>query len=373
MDSGYNNSFGGSSAPILPENLAGSGCNFKAMDLYSGCGGLTQGLKDAGFTVIGAVEIDALAVETYKDNHPGIFVWEKDIRTLTITEVTNQLQLEPGKLDLLAGCPPCQGFSVIRTLNGSLNIEEPRNDLIFDFLRFVRGLRPRTIMMENVPGLASNERMIRFCNELNELGYTYELKILNTADHGVPQRRYRMILLGSLYGLIDFAPAEQVRITVRQAIAHLKQPGKSGDPVHDFPEKHSKKVMELIKLIPKNGGSRKDLGEDLQLECHKKCDGFKDVYGRMAWDDVAPTITTGCINPSKGRFLHPEQNRAITLREAALLQSFPPHYRFSLRRGKLPTAGMIGNALPPVFIKKHAQKVFHHLKANLNLSDEIKQ
>lgn len=353
----------------LPDTLEESrtkGNRFKALDLFSGCGGLTQGLKDAGFAVIGAVEIDALAAETYRDNHPGIYVWEKDIKTLSINEVIDQLQLEPGKLDLLAGCPPCQGFSAIRTLNGSLTVKEPRNELVFDFLRFVSGLRPKTIMMENVPGLASDERMVRFCNELRKLGYAYQLKILNTADYGVPQRRHRMILIGSLYGNVNFAPEDPTRKTVRQTIAHLKKPGKSGDPIHDLPEKRSSSIMELIKMIPKNGGSRKDLGKDRQLECHRKCNGFKDVYGRMAWDDVAPTITTGCVNPSKGRFLHPEEDRAITLREAALLQSFPPDYNFSLKRGKYPAATMIGNALPPVFIKKHARQLLLHLEAHRN-------
>lgn len=363
-----------STVPPLPDYSTKTGTEencLKALDLFSGCGGLTQGLKDAGFTVIGAVEIDALAAETYRNNHPGIFVWEKDIRTLSITDVINQLLLEPGKLDLLAGCPPCQGFSAIRTLNGSLTVKEPRNELVFDFLRFVTGLRPRTIMMENVPGLASDERMIRFCNSLSELGYTYQLEILNTADYGVPQRRHRMILIGSLYGSVDFAPVEPARKTVRQTISHLKKPGNSGDPIHDLPEKHSSSIMELIKMIPKNGGSRRDLGKDRQLECHKKCNGFKDVYGRMTWDDVAPTITTGCVNPSKGRFLHPEEDRAITLREAALLQSFPPHYGFSLKRGKFPAAVMIGNALPPEFIKKHARQIFLHMKANQHSTEEI--
>ena len=117
----------------------------------------------------------------------------------------------------------------------------------------------------------------------------------------------------------------------------------------------------LIRLIPKDGGSRLDLGRQRQLGCHRRCDGFKDVYGRMAWDDVSPTVTGGCVNPSKGRFLHPTKNRCVTLREAALLQSFPPTYRFSLRRGKFPAAQMIGNALPPEFIRRHAKQVGKHL------------
>jgi DNA (cytosine-5)-methyltransferase 1 len=114
-------------------------------------------------------------------------------------------------------------------------------------------------------------------------------------------------------------------------------------------------IEKLIKAIPKDGGSRTDLGEEWQLECHKKSDGFKDVYGRMAWDSLSPTITGGCVNPSKGRFLHPTENRAITLREAALLQTFPKNYRFPLSRGKFPAALLIGNALPPEFIRRHAE------------------
>jgi DNA (cytosine-5)-methyltransferase 1 len=119
-------------------------------------------------------------------------------------------------------------------------------------------------------------------------------------------------------------------------------------------ENRSKEVRELIALIPKNGGSRSDLPKRYQLDCHKRSDGFSDVYGRMAWDDVSPTITSGCHNPSKGRFLHPSQNRTITLREAAILQGFPRRYRFNVDHGKESIALMIGNALPPPFIAAHA-------------------
>ena len=114
-------------------------------------------------------------------------------------------------------------------------------------------------------------------------------------------------------------------------------------------------------MIPKDGGSRTDLSEEYQLECHKRTNGFKDVYGRMAWDKPAPTITGGCNNPSKGRFLHPEEDRVITLREAALLQTFPVNYKFSFRSGKAGVATMIGNALPPAFIEFHARNIIEHL------------
>lgn len=334
-----------------------------AIDLFSGCGGLTLGLKQAGFKVIGAVDIDPLSVETYKANHKEVLVWQTDIRILWVPQVKRELSLQKGDLDLLAGCPPCQGFSSIRTLNGARKIDDPRNDLVFEFLRFVRVLEPKALMMENVPGLAVDKRNEIFCQELRELGYTCECLVLDAANYGVPQRRRRMILLGGKFGPIEFPPPNPKRRMVRDAIASIPSPGKSGDLLHDLPEKRSLRVADLIKKIPKNGGSRTDLGREQQLACHQKCNGFKDVYGRMSWDDVAPTITSGCVNPSKGRFLHPEQDRAITLREAALLQSFPPDYIFSLRRGKFPAAAIIGNALPPEFIRRHALAIRQYLSA----------
>lgn len=323
-----------------------------AIDLFSGCGGLTQGLKMAGFQVLGAVDVDPLSVETYKANHKEVIVWENDIHRISAGEMKKKIGLHKGELDLLAGCPPCQGFSSIRTLNGARRIDDPRNELIFDFLRFVKELRPKAIMFENVPGLAIDERMNFFRDRLKELGYRGDSGVLDAADYGVPQRRRRMIILGGRFEYIKFPLASSSHKTVRDAIASLPPPGKSGDPLHDLAEKRSSRIIDLIKRIPQNGGSRTDLNHEDQLPCHKRCNGFKDVYGRMGWDDVAPTITGGCVNPSKGRFLHPEQDRAITLREAALLQSFPPDYSFSLRRGKFPAAALIGNALPPEFIKR---------------------
>lgn len=328
-----------------------------SVDLFSGCGGLTLGLKQAGFKVIGAVDCEPLAVETYKVNHEEVFIWEKDIRTLSTLELKKQLKLNEGELDLLAGCPPCQGFSSLRTLNGSRKIEDHRNDLVFDYLRFVRDLRPKAIMMENVPGLSMNEFFIEFCLELKRLGYTYDYKILNTADFGVPQRRSRLVLMGGLSGPVNFVLPDPKKYTVRRAISFLPPPGNSGDLIHDLPENRTPRILDMIKKIPKDGGSRWHLSYEEQLPCHKKCNGFRDIYGRMSWDDVAPTITSGCVNPSKGRFLHPEQDRTITLREAALLQTFPVDYFFSLRRGKFAAASLIGNALPPEFVRRHACEV----------------
>jgi DNA (cytosine-5)-methyltransferase 1 len=215
-------------------------------------------------------------------------------------------------------------------------------------------MKPTSVMLENVPGLADNGRYVAFRKALQSMGYRVKWDILNTVDFAVPQRRRRLVLLASRLGEPKFAPKAGIYRTVRQFIGKLTPPERSRDPLHNYPIVRSKKVRDLIKRIPRNGGSRIDLGRKEQLLCHRRLAGFWDVYGRMAWDKPAPTITGGCINPSKGRFLHPRANRAITLREAALLQTFPKTYRFALDRGRYPAALLIGNALPPEFIKRHA-------------------
>lgn len=332
-----------------------------AIDLFCGCGGLTLGLKRAGFKVIGAVDNNHLAVETYKANHQNGHVFETDINNLTTLKVKRRLKIKKWELDLLAGCPPCQGFSTIRTLNGNLVVEDPRNDLIEHFYQFVKDFMPKAVMLENVPGLMQDVRFEKFVKNLNDLGYVGKYGVLNAAKYGVPQRRRRLIYLAGYGKKIDFAPESKKEKHVKDVIKNLAPAGKSGDPLHDLPEKRTPNVIARIKKIPKDGGSRTDLPESEQLECHKICNGFKDVYGRMAWDKVAPTITSGCFNPSKGRFLHPEENRAITMREAALLQGFPPKYKFPITKSKSDIALLIGNALPPEFIKRHALRIKNSL------------
>lgn len=333
-----------------------------AIDLFSGCGGLTLGLKQAGFNVVGAVELETLAVRTYRANHKRVSVWEQDISKLSVYTVKKKLGLQRGQLDLLAGCPPCQGFSSLRTRNGATRNRDRRNNLIREMLRFVQGLRPKAVMMENVPGLKSHIQFREFCRGLRKLGYKVDWAIKDAARYGVPQRRKRLILLAGQKNMIPFAVETDRSTTVHHAIGRLPKAGGSGDPLHDLKERRKPKVLELIKDIPKDGGGRLDLPEERQLECHKKFDGFKDIYGRMAWNEVAPTITSGCFNPSKGRFLHPIENRAITIREAALLQSFPGDYWFPCDTGKQAVALMIGNALPPEFIRRHAKEIGKVLK-----------
>jgi DNA (cytosine-5)-methyltransferase 1 len=336
-----------------------------AIDLFSGCGGLTLGLEQAGFEVVGAVEIDAVAAETYRLNHPRVTLLETDIRNVNIAKLRSELGLHRGELDLLAGCPPCQGFSTLRTKNGAQRNRDPRNGLIKEMLRFIAEFEPKAIMMENVPRLREHSSFATFCRKLRLAGYQITYDVKDAAKYGVPQRRRRLILLGGRDNTaIPLAKEKQRRRTVRSTIGALPLPGRGEDAVHNLPEKRrSQRVQMLIRDIPKDGGSRGDLPLSRQLPCHIKTDGFSDVYGRMAWDDVSPTITTGCFNPSKGRFLHPEQDRAITMREAAMLQSFPLSYRFPSARGKQAIALLIGNALPPEFIRRHALQIRKALRA----------
>jgi DNA (cytosine-5)-methyltransferase 1 len=325
-----------------------------AIDLFSGCGGMSLGLKQAGFNVVAAVELDELAAETYRRNHKNVMLVQRDVRRVSPLILRRDLGLKRGQLDLLAGCPPCQGFSSMTTKNGGKKVTDPRNDLVFEMIRFAKEFEPRAVMLENVPALRADQRFASFLRRLRKQGYKVSYEVLDASKYGVPQRRKRLVLLASKRKAPEFARPSAPTKTVRNTISALPKAGASGDPLHDVQHLMTDRVATLIRSIPSNGGSRNSLPKKMQLKCHKTFDGFKDVYGRMTWDEVAPTITSGCINPSKGRFLHPKENRAITLREAALLQTFPRKYYFSMSTGKYNTARMIGNALPPEFVRRQA-------------------
>jgi len=336
-----------------------------SIDLFSGVGGLTQGLHKAGFQTKLAFEVDEIASKAYKLNHRKTEVITADIRNVSIKDVRNKLNGQT--IHLLAGCPPCQGFSSIRRLNKPSPVEDQRNGLISEFVRFVKELRPYTFMMENVPGLALYESFADALLEIEDAGYFKpNWKIVNIKDYGVPQSRKRLVLVGSRLAPLAVAQPNNKRRTVRQVIGKLPDPENSKDPLHKIFPTHTDRIKSLIKDIPKDGGSRKDLGVKRQLKCHQKDNiGFNDVYGRLRWDDYSTTITGGCLNPSKGRFLHPEQDRCISAREASMLQSFPKTYKFPLDAPKAKIALMIGNALPPVFSKIQAENIKHHLTSHL--------
>lgn len=336
-----------------------------SIDIFSGMGGLTEGMHQADFKTQLAFEIDEIASKAYKLNHPETTVITKDIRKVSIASIKRKLNGK--KIHLLAGCPPCQGFSSIRRLNRVTPVDDDRNNLIMEYVRLVRALKPYTIMMENVPGLVEYDLFKKAINILkNELNYQIDFKVVNVKDYGVPQSRKRLVLVGSRLGAIKVAELLNEKQTVRQTIEHLPLPENSTDPIHKIFPTHKPAVQKRIELTPKNGGSRKDLPKKYLLKCHEANNvGFNDVYGRLRWDDYSTTITGGCLNPSKGRFLHPEQNRNISAREAAMLQSFPPDYIFPTDVPKSNIALMIGNALPPKFSYYQSLNIKNHLKKHL--------
>ena len=338
---------------------------FLAIDLFSGCGGLSEGLRDAGFKVVAAFDNDVDAVAAYKLNHPHTKVFDGDIRKVDMVEVKKLLNGKP--LHFLAGCPPCQGFSTMSRLNKKRSRRDPRNSLILEYLRFVRELKPLTIMMENVPGLVNYTLFKRVLTALQHLGYDPKFRPVKIQQYGVPQRRKRLVLVGSLLGDLQIAEPTDETVTVREVIGHLESTRKTTDPIHRIVKVHTPEVMKRIRATPKNGGSRADVPQ-FELACHKDDKvGFRDVYGRMRWDAPSPTITGGCLNPSKGRFLHPERNRAISAREAALLQTFPRWYKFPREISKSAIALLIGNALPPKFSRIQSANVIEHLKERLEM------
>ncbi|MEX1013858.1 MAG: DNA cytosine methyltransferase [Candidatus Paceibacterota bacterium] len=335
-----------------------------AIDLFSGIGGLTAGMEGAGFETRVAIELEPDAVRGYKMNFPETEVFERDIRRIDISEVKEKLEGQP--LHLLVGCPPCQGFSSIRKLNRKASVRDNRNSLVEEYFRMVKELKPLTIMMENVPGLRDYFLFKDIVKRLDALGYNPKVDVVNVKDYGVPQNRKRLIMVGSLLGNLEIAPGTKEKRTVRSEIEHLPPPDEADDPLQKIVANHTEKVMERIRLTPKDGGSRKDLPEEYLLDCHsKKNIGFNDVYGRLRWDDYSTTITGGCLNPSKGRFLHPEQDRVITPREAALLQSFPENYKFPTDIPKASLALLIGNALPPRFSYIQSKNIKDHLDQHL--------
>lgn len=319
-----------------------------AVDLFCGCGGVTEGLKAGGFQVVAAVDNDPIACKTYKMNHPSVHLYEQDIHDVDPKDILANLKGE--KLDLLVVCAPCQPFSSQNRKKG----RDSRSNLIMQSVRFAEILNPTIIFFENVPGLAT-KRFRGILEELkdglNRLGYNLGEPVqINAADYGVPQRRIRCVLIASKSKIPTIpepvTPAGKWK-TVRDAIAHLPplQAGQKDptDPLH-FARSHSPIAIKRLQHIPKDGGSRFSLPPELELKCHKNKKGYPDVYGRMKWDDVAPTLTTGCTDITRGRFAHPRDDRAITLREAALLQTFPVNYKFAGNSSQI--AAQIGNAVP---------------------------
>lgn len=324
---------------------------FTALDLFAGAGGATQGLRDAGHRVLAAVEQCPDAVRTYRANHPEVRVEERDIRLVDPGALRRELGLRPGALGLVTACPPCQSFSTL----GRMDAADARNDLISQTERFARAFLPAAVVFENVPGVARHPRFASLPERLDRIGYadfrTYDLF---ASDFGVPQRRRRLIAIALRTPVRGVLPTD-LRAMLPESFAvappdagdviDLAGPiGETTDPLHRA-RTPTPLVLERIRAIPP-GGSRFDLPPHLRLECHKRIErkGAWAPYGRIRRQGPAPTMTTKCTTPSCGRFVHPTEHRGISLREAALLQTFPPDYRFVGSHGSIER--QIGNAVP---------------------------
>jgi DNA (cytosine-5)-methyltransferase 1 len=322
-----------------------------AADLFAGAGGSTQGLKQAGYKVLAAIEFDDACAGSYRKNHKTTKLIERDITEITPTGLLEKMGLERGQLDLLNACPPCQGFSSL----GTTDADDHRNDLVSTVLDFISAIRPKAFILENVPGLARDRRMKALLSQARVAGYGVKTYELNATDFGVAQNRRRLIAIG-VRGIgaeeLPVHPADLLPVSFRREHERIiKVLGQAGplkgtrDRIHRG-RTATPEVAERIKLIPKNGG-RFDLPETHQLDCHKSLGSKRSAaasYGRMRLDEPAPTLTTRCTTPACGRFLHPIRDRGITLREAALIQSFPKWYRFEGSYQAI--EGQIGNAVP---------------------------
>lgn len=350
---------------MIEERSTNNHPSLTIIDIFCGCGGSSYGFKLAGFDIKAAIDKNRLATETYKLNFPDSSVLMQEIVPTEAESVAHDLltaaDLEVGECTVLLACPPCQGFC--RLSRDGVN--DPRNKLVLALSKIVAVIKPEFCVIENVPGLAIGSGNAIFHEALEELkfaGYSnLAWEILNAADYGVPQRRRRLLLIASRLGAVSIPePFDYRRKTVRETIAQLPAIAAGSvdttDSLHRSPSA-SPKVLDRIRSIPKDGGSRKSLPPTLQLECHKKYSGFCDVYGRMKWDEPSPTITTGCINVTKGRFIHPEQDRAISVREAALLQTFPPDFKFCGTPWQV--ARQIGEAVPVEFALMVAEHIIN--------------
>lgn len=344
--------------------------SLKAVDFFCGAGGVTCGFKNVGINVLGGIDIVTKFKDTYQKNNDALYVNE-DVSNMAPPDLQAFLSIQQNQDDLIfVGCSPCQYYS---NLKSDKTKSKAGRLLLDDFREFVLYYRPGFVFIENVPGLETKagSPLHRFKNQLRKDGYTFDQAVLNAKYFGVPQNRRRFVLIGTRL-LKKITLPKQIRtkesiITVKNAIGDLSVFPKVNIGHKDTTDfQHSvAKLSELnlrrVRATPKNGGSRKAWAsnEELQLDCYKNHNGHHDVYGRLAWNKPAPTITTRFIYTSTGRYSHPEQDRALSLREGATLQSFPLHYKFySDNQGDIAT--MIGNAVPPKLAEVIGQSLNTH-------------
>lgn len=347
----------------------------EAVDLFCGIGGLSYGLKQAGIDIRAGYDLDATCAYAYSENIGAEFHFQ-DIASLASEEVA--MRYSAGSIRILAGCAPCQPFSSYAFKHKKK--DSTKYDLLYEFGRIVEQTLPDIVTMENVPQLAKfkeKDVLGDFSSLLERNGYKVQVTIVYCPDYGIPQTRKRLVLLASRLGeisLISPTHTPKEYLTVADTIKKLPNisAGESdkNDPLHRA-KALSPLNQQRMKATP-YGGSWVDWPEELWLDCHKKPTGksFGSVYGRMRWEKPAPTMTTQCTGWGNGRFGHPEQDRAITPREAALLQTFPESYRFfpSEELVSVTTASRyIGNAVPPRLGEIIGLSIIQHISNQLTL------
>jgi len=335
----------------------------RVYDFFSGCGGASCGFRDAGMTISYALDRDADAMASFKANFPEADFHLGDIRNAKVKDLRSRMKRDAPdymKKDardfiLFSGCAPCQPFTRQNTSKPNRS-RDARAPLLVLFGRLVEKCRPNLVFVENVPGIqkpsTESEPFRRFLKQLAAADYKVEFHAPRLAAYGVPQTRRRLLLLASRHGPVQL-PAEthgpgkrRGYVTVRDAIAGLP-PIRAGETHESLPNHRaaalSPRNLERVRATPEGGGHR-DWPADLRLRCHRNFSGYTDVYGRMSWNAPASALTTRCISYSNGRFGHPEQDRAISIREAALLQTFPGDFVFKGSTNSI--ARQIGNAVP---------------------------
>lgn len=341
----------------------------QAVDLFCGVGGLTYGLRQAGVDVIAGIDNDVSCKYAYEKNNGAKFI-DADVSEYDFNELKKLFSDD--SIKVLVGCAPCQTFSSNTfKIDNTLKQQDKRWTLINYFTEAVRIVRPEVISMENVRGLTKQQVFKDFVKDLEELGYAVDYKVLYGPEYGIPQNRSRMVLLGSRIGKIEIPKPTHKKDgykTVGDTIKELPHIGAGEistlDKLHRAKNLSELNIKRIRQSKPK--GTWKDWDDELLPDCYRKPSGstFTAVYGRMSWDDVSPTITTQFFNYGSGRFGHPDQDRALSIREGALLQTFPGNYDF----GDMPisTVGRhIGNAVPPQLGKVVGDAILEHLSARI--------
>ncbi|MBS7244192.1 MAG: DNA cytosine methyltransferase [Comamonas sp.] len=354
----------------------------EAIDLFCGAGGLTRGLLDAGVSVRAGFDIESSCKFAYEYNNKSARFVEKSVVDISSQELENIWSPKGQSIRLLAGCAPCQPFSTaantapIKKSNG----EDPRYFLLNEFSRLIRECQPELVTMENVPKVINHKPFIDFVETLKKQNYSVSYKIISCDKLGIPQTRKRLVLMASKMGDVDAdlykLNVDGKSITAGDVLDQL-EPLNAGecsetDNVH-FARNLSPINMERIR-ISKPGGSWADWPESIRLECHKKPSGatYPSVYSRIDPSKPAPTMTTQFYNFGAGRFGHPTQDRALTPREAAMIQSFPKNYQFVEKKdiGMEKIGKMIGNAVPPRLGEMIGKAFLNHLSEN-NITEKL--